>query len=70
MSAEGGGRPRISPRAEKSIRLLTASLIATVFGIIAVITDNEVLGFVATGIILAAILAGPVITRVMGIDRY
>ena len=46
MSEAAGARSRISSRTEKSIRLVTASLVAACFGIAAVITDNEALGFV------------------------
>jgi hypothetical protein len=69
VSEVTGTRSRISARGEKSLRLVTASLIATVVGIAAVITDSETLGFVAIGIVLAAILAGPIIARILGIGR-
>lgn len=63
------GRRRPSARTEKAIRLTTASLIAAGFGIAAVITDSEALGFVGPAIILAAILAGPIVTRALRIGR-
>lgn len=55
-------RPR-SARSAKAIRLVAASLIAAVPGIIAIVTDTPALGFVAIAIVLAAILAGPVLDR-------
>lgn len=67
MSDGSGGR--LSARAEKGIRLTTASLVAAGFGIAAVATDNETLGFVGVAIVLAAILAGPIVTRALGIGR-
>ena len=51
----------MSPRAEKAVRLVTASLIAFVFGLIAVVRDSEPFAWVAVAIILAAILAGPLV---------
>lgn len=62
-------RPRVSARAEKGIRLTTASVVASGFGIAAIVTDDETLGFVGIAIILAAILAGPIVTRALGIGR-
>lgn len=62
-------RRRPSARVEKSIRLTTGSVVAAVVGIVAVALDSEVLGFAAVTIILVAILIGPVMTRVLGIDR-
>lgn len=53
----------MSPRAEKTIRLVTACAAATGLGIPAVVLDSEALGYAAVGIIGAAILAGPVIER-------
>jgi hypothetical protein len=62
-------RRRLSPRAEKAIRLVTASLVAFPFGLLAVIRDSEPFAWTAAGIILAAILAGPFIApRITG-DR-
>jgi hypothetical protein len=55
-------RPR-SARSAKAIRLVAASLIAAVPGIIAILTDTPALGFLAIAIVLAAILAGPVLDR-------
>ena len=54
---------RLSPRAEKTIRLVTVCAVAAVLGIIAVARDSEALGFTAVGIVLAGILAGPVVAR-------
>jgi hypothetical protein len=62
-------RPRISARTEKGIRLAGACIVASGFGIAAVATDDETLGFVGIGIVLAAILAGPIVTRALGIGR-
>ncbi len=56
---------RLSPRAEKTIRLVATCAIAGVLGIIAVIIENEALAYVAGGIVLAGILAGPVVARVL-----
>jgi len=55
----------LSPRAEKTIRLVVSCAVAAVLGIIAVVTDNEPLGYVAVGIVLAGILAGPLVARVL-----
>ena len=54
---------RLSPRAEKTIRLVAVCAIAAVLGIIAVFRDSETLGYVAVGIVLAGILAGTVVAR-------
>ena len=56
---------RLSPRAEKTIRLVTSCAIAGVLGITAVIIESETLAYVAIGIILAGILAGPLVARVL-----
>ena len=56
---------RLSPRAEKTIRLVTTCVIAAPLGMIAVATDNETLGFIAVGIVLAGIVAGPAVARVL-----
>ncbi len=56
---------RLSPRAEKTIRLVTVCAVAAVLGIIAVVQDSEALGYAAVGIVLAGILAGPVIARLL-----
>ncbi len=54
---------RLSPRAEKTIRLVAVCALAAVLGVIAVALDNEALGFAAVGLVLAGILAGPLIAR-------
>jgi hypothetical protein len=54
---------RRSARSAKAIRLVVGSLIAAVPGVIAIATDTPALGFVAVAILLAAILAGPVLDR-------
>ena len=55
----------LSPRAEKTVRLVLSCAVAAVLGIIAVATDNEALGYVAVGIVLAGILAGPLVARAL-----
>jgi multisubunit Na+/H+ antiporter MnhF subunit len=59
------GLRALSPRAEKTIRLVISCALAAVLGIIAVITENEVIGYVAVAIVLLGILAGPVVARVL-----
>ena len=60
----------MTARAEKAVRLVTASLISFVFGLIAVIRDSEPFAWVAVGIILAAILVGPLVApRLTGAPR-
>ncbi len=54
---------RLSPRAEKTLRLVAVCAIAAVLGIVSVALDNEAIGFAAMGVVLAGILAGPVIAR-------
>jgi hypothetical protein len=54
---------RLSPRAEKTIRLVVVCAIAAVLGIVAVARDSEALGFAAVAIVLAGILAGPLVAR-------
>lgn len=56
---------RLSPRAEKTVRLVATCAIAAVLGITAVIIENEPLAYVAVGIVLAGILAGPLVARVL-----
>jgi hypothetical protein len=56
---------RLSPRAEKTIRLVTVCAVAGVLGIIAVAIDSEALGYAAVGIVLGGILAGPLVARVL-----
>lgn len=56
---------RLSPRAEKTIRLVTTCVIAAPLGIIAVVNDDETLGFIAVGIVVAGIVAGPVVSRIL-----
>ena len=60
----------MSARAEKAVRLVTASLIAFVFGVIAVVRDSEPFAWIAVGIVLVAILAGPLVApRLTGPPR-
>jgi hypothetical protein len=56
---------RLSPRAEKTIRLVTVCAVAGVLGIIAVAIDSEALGYAAVGIVLGGILAGPLVARIL-----
>jgi hypothetical protein len=55
----------LSPRAEKTIRLVAVCAVAGVLGIIAVVSDSEALGYTAVGIVLGGILAGPLVARVL-----
>lgn len=63
MSVAAPGRRRMSDRSEKAIRLATAGAIAAPFGLTGVYTDTVALGYAAAGILLVAILLGPVIGR-------
>ena len=55
---------RLSPRAEKTIRLVvTVCAVAAILGIVAVALDNEALGYAAMALVLAGILAGPLVAR-------
>lgn len=56
---------RLSPRAEKTIRLVVVCAIATVVGILAVTLESETLGYTAAAIVLLGILAGPVVARAL-----
>ena len=56
---------RLSPRAEKTIRLVATCAVAAVLGIIAVVIESELLAYIAVGIVLAGILAGPLVARVL-----
>ena len=56
---------RLSPRAEKTIRLVVVCAVAAVLGILAVARDSEPLGYAAVAIIIAGILAGPVVARLL-----
>ncbi len=55
----------LTPRAEKTIRLVATCAIASVLGITAVVIDSEPLAYVAVGIVLAGILAGPLVARLL-----
>lgn len=59
-----GGRG-LSARAEKTIRLVVTCAVAAVLGIIAVVTENQVVGYIAVGIVLVGILAGPLVSRAL-----
>lgn len=54
-------RRALTPRAEKAVRLVSASLIAFALGLVAVIRDSEPFAWGAVGIILLAIFAGPLV---------
>jgi hypothetical protein len=56
---------RLTPRAEKTIRLVVTCVIAAPLGMISVANDNETLGFIAVGVVLGGILAGPAVTRML-----
>ena len=56
---------RLSPRGEKTIRLVVVCAVATVVGILAVTRGSEALGYTAAGIVLAGILAGPLVARAL-----
>ncbi len=56
---------RLSPRAEKTIRLVAVCAVAAVLGVIAVVRDSEALGYTAVGIVLAGILIGPLVARLL-----
>jgi hypothetical protein len=56
-------RRKLTPRAEKSIRLASAGAIAAVPGLTGVATGTVWLGYVAVVIMLAAILLGPISER-------
>ncbi|WP_217914123.1 hypothetical protein [Miltoncostaea marina] len=56
---------RLSPRAEKTIRLVVASALAGALGITAVAIESEPLAYAAIGVVLAGILAGPLVARVL-----
>lgn len=59
-------RHRMSARAEKATRLTVAGFLSGVPGITGIVTDTEWLGYVCVGVLLVAILLGPVIERVRG----
>jgi hypothetical protein len=54
---------RLSPRGEKTVRLVTVCALAAILGIVAVALDNEAVGYAAMGLVLAGILAGPLVER-------
>ncbi len=70
MTADAHEAPkrRMSARAEKAVRFTTAGLVSAPFGFTGYFTGNETLGYIAFGIVVAAILAGPVIERVRGVS--
>lgn len=58
------GVRNLSARAEKTIRLVVSCAVAAVLGIVAVVTENELLGYIAVAVVLVGILAGPVVSKV------
>ena len=56
---------RLSPRAEKTIRLMVSCAVAAVLGILAVVRDSEPLGYADVAVVLVGILAGPVVARLL-----
>jgi hypothetical protein len=56
---------RLSPRGEKTIRLVAICILAAAFGITAVALDSEAWGYTAGAIILVGILIGPVTSRAL-----
>jgi hypothetical protein len=62
-------RRRRTARAEKAIRLVSACLAAFPFGLLAVLRDSEPFAWTAAGIVLVAILAGPLISPRFTGDR-
>ena len=60
-----GGVRHLSPRAEKTIRLVVTCAIAGMFGVAAVVRESETLGYIGIGILLAGILAGPITSRLV-----
>lgn len=61
MSPRSGHK--LTPRAEKSIRLSVAGALAAIPGLWGIATDTVWLGYLAAAIILAAILIGPASER-------
>jgi hypothetical protein len=59
----------LSPRAEKTIRLVAVCALAGVVGIVAVALDSEAWGYAAAAIVLAGILAGPVVAWLLSRPR-
>lgn len=58
-------RRQMSPRTEKTLRLVSVCVLASAFGIVSVATDSQVWGYIAAGIILAGILVGPISARML-----
>jgi hypothetical protein len=54
---------KLSPRAEKSIRLTVAGAICAVPGLWGIATHTVWMGYLAAAIVLAAILVGPISER-------
>ncbi len=60
-----GWARRLTPRAEKTLRLVAVCVLAAVLGIVAVALDSEAVGFAAMALVLAGILAGPLVARLL-----
>lgn len=58
-------RRQLTPRAEKTIRLFLVCFVAAIVGITAVAIESEALGYASAGIVLAGILAGPLVSRAL-----
>lgn len=56
---------RMSPRTEKTVRLVGVCAFSSIFGITAVVRDSETLGWIAVSLLLAGILAGPLSARLL-----
>lgn len=55
----------MSPRTEKTIRLVGVCAFSSIFGITAVVRDSEALGWIAISLMLAGILVGPLSARLL-----
>ena len=58
-----GWARRLSPRAEKTLRLVAVCILAAVLGIVAVALDSAAVGYAAMALVLAGILVGPLVAR-------
>jgi hypothetical protein len=67
--APTGTRAPMSARKQKVVLLAAASIACAIPGIIALATENETLGYVSVGVLVAGIVLGPVIDRARGNDE-
>lgn len=65
--SDAAPRKPMSARAEKVVRYTATGVVAAPIGFTGYFTGNETLGYIAFGVVLAAVLAGPVIERVRGV---